>query len=190
MSPLNVITAPARLALTVAGGAAGVAIDVLKGARGLLGGGESEHAPPAPEPEATRNGTPKRPVAREPVRRPAPPPPPAAEPPAPAEASAAEPAIEADPPEEEHIDEGAVLVAEVAETGAEDGAGPELDVEEPWEGYDRMKADEITERLSSASTEAVAAVQLYEAVEKNRDSVLEAAEGRLRELTPPPSQSG
>jgi len=35
-----------------------------------------------------------------------------------------------------------VLVAEVAEEGAEDGAGAELTVEPPWDGYDRMTAAE------------------------------------------------
>ena len=83
------------------------------------------------------------------------------------------------------MDEGTVLVAEVAETGAEDGAGPELQVEEPWDGYDRMTVEQIHDRLSEATREAVAAVQLYEAVTKSRDSVLEAAESRLRELTSP-----
>ena len=168
MSPLDLITAPARLALAVAGGAVGVATDVLKGARGLFDGDEPEQARPSAPPGGTRNGTPTRPISTEPVHRPAPPPP-APEPPA----------------EEEHVDEGAVLVAEVAEAGAEDGAGPELEVEEPWDGYDRMTAEEIGDRLSTASREAVAAVQLYEAVTKSRDSVLEAAERRLRDLTPP-----
>jgi hypothetical protein len=175
MSPLDLITAPARLALAVAGRTAGVAIDALKGARGLLERDEPEPAPPPPQPEGTGNGTPARPVTSEPVPRPAPPPP------------AAEPPVEPERVEEEHVDEGTVLVAEVAEPGAEDGAGAELEVEEPWDGYDRMNADEIADRLSTATREEVAAVQLYEAVNRSRDTVLEAAEKRLRELTPPPS---
>jgi hypothetical protein len=177
MGPLDVITAPARLAATVGGGAIGVAIDVLQGARGLLSGDSDDDTRVAATPEGTRNRTPTRPVAREPVERP----------PAP---STATPMPAAEPPaEEEHVDEGAVLVAEVAESGAEDGAGPELEVEEPWENYDRMTAEEIGDRLSAASREAVAAVQLYEAVTKSRDSVLEATERRLRELMPPPAAS-
>jgi hypothetical protein len=164
MGPLDLITAPARLAATVASGAAGIAIDVLRGARGLL---ESDEPPHPPPPQRTRNGGPTRRASREPVRRPPPPPPP-------------EP-----PVEEEHVDEGAVVVAEVAEAGAEEGAGAELGVDEPWEGYDGMTAEQITGELGQASREAVAAVQLYEAVTKGRDSVLEAAERRLRELTPP-----
>jgi hypothetical protein len=173
MGPLDLITAPARLAATVAGGAIGVAIDVLQGARSLLTGDSDQDTWAPAEPERTRNGTPTRPVTREPVQRPPAPgsttPTPAPEPPA----------------EEEHVDEGVVLVAEVAEEGAEDGAGPELEVEEPWENYDRMSAEKIGDRLAVASREAVAAVQLYEAVMKSRDSVLEAAETRLRDLTTP-----
>jgi hypothetical protein len=171
MGPLDLITAPARLAATVAGGAIGVAVDVLQGARGLLAGDPDEDTWAPVEPETTRNGTPTRPVTREPVpEAPTPPPTPAA----------AEP-----PAEEQHVDEGAVLVAEVAEGGAEDGAGPELEVVEPWENYDRMSAEEIGDLLSAASREAVAAVQLYEAVTKGRDSVLEAAESRLQSLSRP-----
>ncbi|HEX2231918.1 MAG TPA: hypothetical protein VHG69_00965 [Thermoleophilaceae bacterium] len=170
MSPLGLITAPARLAATVAGGAFGIAIDVLRGARGLLESDDSP--PPPPPPRPARNGGPTEAVARKPARRPSPASPPH------------EP-----PREEDHVDEGAVVVAEVAEAGAEDGAGAQLDIEEPWDGYDRMTAEEISAALAGASREAVAAVQLYEAVGKGRDSVLEAAERRLHDLTPPPKQN-
>ena len=37
----------------------------------------------------------------------------------------------------DHVDEDAVLVAESAEEGAEDGAGAELTVEAPWEATTR-----------------------------------------------------
>jgi hypothetical protein len=168
MNPLGLITAPARLAAAVAGGAVGVAIDVFRGARDLLEGDDAPHPPPPPR---ERHGGPARPAARKPVRRSSAPPPPAP------------------PAEEEHVDEGAVVVAEVAEAGAEDGAGAELGVEEPWEGYDRMTAEEISAELANASREAGAAVQLYETVENGRDSVLEAAERRLHELTPPPGEN-
>jgi hypothetical protein len=173
MGPLDLIRAPAQLAASVATGALGIAIDVVKAARGLVEGGSPE-PPPAPSgrAEATANGTPTRPVSRPPAE---PPPPPSPRP---------EPPIE-----EEHVDEGVVLVAETAEAGAEDGAGPELEVEQPWDGYDRMTAEEIAAELAQASSEAVAAVQLYEAVTRSRNSVLEAAERRLRELTPPGSQT-
>jgi hypothetical protein len=80
----------------------------------------------------------------------------------------------------DHVDEEAVLVAEVAEEGAEDGAGPELHIDEPWEGYDRMAAVEVCDRLTAATAELAAAVELYEATHRGRRSVLEAAGRALR----------
>lgn len=73
----------------------------------------------------------------------------------------------------DHVDEEVVLVAEVAEEGAEHGAGPELHVEEPWDGYDEMTAPEISDRLT-------AAVALYERIRKSRSTVLDAADRALK----------
>ncbi len=80
----------------------------------------------------------------------------------------------------DHIDEEPVLVAEAAEEGAEDGVGPELHVDPPWEGYDRMKAADIRDRLRTASPAEAAAVELYEATAKARRSVLDAAARALK----------
>ena len=80
----------------------------------------------------------------------------------------------------DHVDEEVVLVAEIAEEGAEDGAGPELHIAEPWEGYDRMAAVEVCDRLTAAGAELAAAVELYEATRRSRRSVLDAAERALR----------
>jgi hypothetical protein len=80
----------------------------------------------------------------------------------------------------DHVDEEPVLVAEVAEEGAEDGAGPELNVEAPWDGYDRMAAADIRDRLTAASPAEAAAVELYESAGKSRRSVLDAAGRALR----------
>jgi hypothetical protein len=80
----------------------------------------------------------------------------------------------------DHVDEDPVLVAETAEEGAEDGAGPELTVEPPWDGYDRMTAADIRDRLSAASAAEAAAVELYESTHKSRRSVLDAAARALR----------
>jgi hypothetical protein len=80
----------------------------------------------------------------------------------------------------DHVDEEVVLVAEVAEEGAEDGAGPELHVDEPWEGYDRMAAVEVCDRLTAATAELAAAVELYESTRRSRRSVLEAAGRAIR----------
>jgi hypothetical protein len=85
-----------------------------------------------------------------------------------------------EPVEPPHVSEEPELVAEFAEPGAEESAGAEVDIEEPWEGYDRMRAAEITQRLADASDELVAVVNLYESAGKKRQSVLRAAERRLR----------
>jgi hypothetical protein len=81
----------------------------------------------------------------------------------------------------DHVDEEVVLVAEVAEEGAQDGAGPELHVDPPWDGYDRMTAADIRDRLAAATATEAAAVELYESTRKGRRSVLDAAERTLRE---------
>jgi hypothetical protein len=73
-----------------------------------------------------------------------------------------------------------VLVAESAEEGAEDGAGAELTVEPPWEGYDRMTAADIRDRLAAATAAEAAAVELYESAGKNRRTVIDAAARALR----------
>jgi hypothetical protein len=75
----------------------------------------------------------------------------------------------------DHVDEETVLVAEVAEEGAEDGAGAELTVEAPWDGYDRMTAADIRDRLAAATAVEAAAVELYESTHKNRRTVMDAA---------------
>lgn len=80
----------------------------------------------------------------------------------------------------DHVDEEVVLVAEVAEEGAEDGAGPELHVNPPWDGYDEMTAADIRDRLAAASPTEAAAVELYEATGKSRRTVLQAAERALK----------
>src|SRR5687767_3617950 len=74
-----------------------------------------------------------------------------------------------------NIGEESELVAETAETGAEDGAGAEVAVDEPWPGYDEMTAADIEDRLVTEGPEAAAAVSLYEASRKGRASILEAA---------------
>jgi hypothetical protein len=85
------------------------------------------------------------------------------------------PLVESEPVEPVHVSEEPVLVAEVAEAGAEDGAGAELSIEEPWEGYSTMSASEIRSRLRGADAATMAAVSLYEAANKGRSTVLRAA---------------
>jgi hypothetical protein len=80
----------------------------------------------------------------------------------------------------DHVDEEPVLVAEAAEAGAEDGAGPELTVVPPWDGYEEMTAADIRDRLSAATTAEAGAVELYERTHKNRSSVIDASERAQR----------
>jgi hypothetical protein len=173
MGPLDVIRGPALVAVSVAEGALSLATDVLGAARRLLEG-EAQEAGRDFSPQPARYDSAPSDRAERRQAGPPPTPQPAPEPPL----------------EEDHVDEGAVVVAEVAEAGAEEGAGAELEIEEPWEGYDRMSAEEVGALLEEASREALAAVELYEATTRNRQAVLETAERRLRELTPPGSSSG
>jgi hypothetical protein len=104
----------------------------------------------------------------------APPPPPAAE-----ERPAGQPPVPGPPPAE-HVSEDPVLVAEVADAGAEGGPGPEIHVEEPWSGYSEMTAVDIIDRLAAEPAETLAVIELYEPMHRRRRSVLQAAERELR----------
>ncbi len=151
MDIVGTVTAPARISLRIAAWGA-------RTVGGLLPIGSEEEPPPPPEPRAPA----------ETVTRPAPDPVP--------QPTAQSP----EPPEPAHVDEGATVVAEFAEGGAEDGAGAEVELAEPWEGYDRLHADELLDRLTDASSELLAAVLLYERSARDRTTVVEAAETRLR----------
>ena len=78
-----------------------------------------------------------------------------------------------------------MLVRESADPGAADGAGPEINVEEPWAGYAALAAADVVDRLTSESDSAVALVQLYEQTHRHRRTVLAAAERELRRRNPP-----
>jgi DNA polymerase len=119
------------------------------------------------------------------VVEPPPAPEPVGEPPAPPIQAA--PAPELEPEEPIHLDTEAELVAEFAETGAEHGAGPEIHVNEPWDGYAKMSAAGIRDRVLVAGAEEVAVVQLYEAMHRKRRTVLDAVERRSKELASAPS---
>jgi hypothetical protein len=104
--------------------------------------------------------------------------PPTAAPPRPAE-----PTVPETPPA--HVSREAELVEEFADPGAEDGAGATVHIEEPWEGYGHMTANDVIARLVAVSREELAAVALYEGAHRNRRTVLTAAERRLREESSP-----
>jgi hypothetical protein len=82
-----------------------------------------------------------------------------------------------------HVSEEPELVAEVADRGAEEGAGAEVHIDEPWDGYDRMTAAAIRGRLRMEGAAVAGTVRLYEAAHKGRSSVLEEA-GRRTNARP------
>jgi hypothetical protein len=98
-------------------------------------------------------------------------------------APAAEPAPAEETPlpgePDPHVDAEAELVAEFADPGAEEGAGPELRVEPPWEDYAGQSAEEITQRLAQATDAELAVVELYERQHRGRPTVLQEAEREL-----------
>ena len=161
-APLRLGAEAARLGIRIGIGVARIPLRVLQE---LIGGGEEPPpAPPRREPAAERPA----PARRTPV------PPP-------------EPEIELEPEEPSHIDDEPELVAEFAEPGAEDGAGPEIRVDEPWTGYARMKVAEIKRRVADATPAEAAVIQLYESTHRNRRSILDAVERRSRELANSPN---
>ena len=138
---------------------------------------EPERAPepePAPEPEAAREVEAQ--AARE----------------AEAEiARAAEAAVERPPapareaetvsaPEPQHVSEEQELVEEFAEPGAAQGAGAEIHVDAPWDGYEQMSAKQVIARFATADPAELAAVQLYEGRHRRRQTILNAVERELR----------
>ena len=162
--PVTVVRVPLELGFEVVKRAASLAY-------GVVAPDEQERPAeraPREEPAPTGNGRPREApaaaprVEAEPRPRQAAPPPPAA------------------PPEPAHVSEEPELVADVAEQGAEEGAGAELHIDEPWPGYDGMNAADIEDRLVAEGAEAAAAVRLYEASRKGRASVLDAASRNLR----------
>ena len=149
------VTLPARLGIRVASWGVRTAV-------GLLPTGGDEGGPPS-EWEGRGPTVEEPPAPAATVARPTPPPPPAA-----------------GPSEPRRVDEEATVVAEFAEEGAEEGAGAEVALAQPWEGYDQLQADELVEQISDASDETLAAVALYERSTRARPSVIGAAEEQLR----------
>jgi outer membrane biosynthesis protein TonB len=133
-------------------------------------------------------------VAPEPrAASPPPPPPPASAPgPPPAPATAPQPPPRPTPapepppaPEPSHVSTEPELVEESAEPGAEDGAGAQVRIGEPWPGYRGLKARDVVARLPFATREELAAVELFERAGANRKSVVVAAQRALKKASPP-----
>ncbi len=89
------------------------------------------------------------------------------------------------PDEAVHVSEEPELVEELAEPGAEEGAGAQLRIVAPWQGYEQMKAADIVQRTAFATREELAAIELYELAGRNRKSVVAAARQALKRASPP-----
>lgn len=198
MRLIGPIRLPLRLAAAVSEGVLEVALSVVREVRSAL---EEEVAG---EPDAGTAAVPRRPADPEPglfdstrggdgpaVRRAPRPPRPRRVPPR-APDVPTRPVVQSPPPPPvpdtvKTLDDEPVLVAEFGEEGAEENAGAQVSVEEPWKGYDRMNVKAVKDRLAAADSELLGAVMLYEGFGKKRSSVTQAAERRLTQLSPPRS---
>jgi hypothetical protein len=203
---VTAVRVPAELAFEVAKRAGGTAVGAARLVHGVVAGRDervpearapsgnggppdvAEHAAPERDPWVT-TGPPEpgtgepQPVEESEVVEPQPVEEPEVVEPEPVEESEVvepQPVEESVTPEPAHVSEEPEIVAEAAEAGAEEGAGAEVHVDEPWPGYDRMTAADITDRLVAEGSEVAAAVSLYEASRKGRRSVLEAAARGMR----------
>jgi len=111
------------------------------------------------------------PVAAEPA-----PPPPKAAP-----AATAAPRRPRRPPRTrpDHVDREAVVVAASADAGAQGGPGPQIHIDEPWDGYGGLSAKQVIAELSEASPAALAVARLYESAHRDRRTVIAAIDRRL-----------
>jgi hypothetical protein len=84
------------------------------------------------------------------------------------------------PVEPEHVDTGEVLVETVAEEGAQDGAGAQIRIAEPWDGYRELRAADVVARARTATPEELAAVELFELAGRKRQTVISAVQRELK----------
>lgn len=209
--PLRVGFGAARLSFDITARIVGAAIGIVR--PGPESSGSSEPAPFSPA-ESRATQTPPRPASRPapnpPARQTAPSTngqsaaaaghaqPAPAPPGAPARSAPPAPAVDVTPPAEQPdtpltpsadaaktVDDSPEVVATFAEPGAEDGVGAQLDVDEPWEGYDAMNASQVVAQINRSGAAELAVLELYEGSHKKRRTVLDAAARRLRSLSPP-----
>jgi hypothetical protein len=171
----SLILLPLRLGVRATALAVRGAREIVERAAGLAGLSPDEAPSPdfhtAPDKPPTRTEPPPRPTQTQ-----------TAAPPAPPRAVERGDAIDYDtptPPEPAHIDAGAELVEEVAEPGAEDGAGAGVHIAEPWDGYRALRAADVIDRLAEATPEELAAIELYEISSRKRSTVIAAAQREL-----------
>jgi hypothetical protein len=160
--PLRVSFQSARLLTRVAAGTAGRALSLAGQTVGVVTPSPPTPRTTAPTPPPSRREAPSvRAVSS--IRTPRPEPAPGAAEKAPI-----------------HVSEEPELVREVAEPGAEDGAGATITVAEPWNGYGRLSAKDVVARAQSADRAELAAVRLYEARHRSRQTVLAAVDRQLK----------
>ncbi len=167
----NIITLPLRVPFGSARVLRRLAGETTERALSLVGRTIGAVAPSPPTPRTTA---------------PAPPPPPREAPSVRAVSSIRAPQPEPAPSqtpevtEPIHVSEQPELVREVAEPGAEDGAGATISVAEPWNGYGRMSAKDVIARAKSANAAQLAAMRLYESRHRSRQTVLAAVDRQLK----------
>lgn len=130
----------------------------------------------SPPPEEQR----WEPISEPPEPPPAPsaaPPPAAPAPPAPS--AAPPPEAPAPPPRPADGDLTSADAARLREAEREaqttpESPGPEIRIEEPWEGYDQMTVTEVRRRLQGVNPTIAAMVRLYEETHKSRKGILSA----------------
>jgi hypothetical protein len=201
MLPLRVWLQSARLLTRAAGGAAEKAVSLAGQTIGVTASNGSDHdggrrAASASADPGWREESIAEPVSptdvehptEEPARRPAPAQPGATA--SPRSVAAVRPLRDEPEPaplvqEPVHVSEEPVLVREEAEPGAEDGAGAQLTVTEPWNGYARMSARDVIARARQAGAAELAAVRLYESRHRSRQTVLAAVDRQLKLVSGP-----
>ena len=75
-------------------------------------------------------------------------------------------------------------------TPAEDGAGAEIRIDEPWPGYRSLRAPELIDRLVVASDSELAVIELYERAHRSRSSVIRAVEQEHARRSHQPARTG
>jgi hypothetical protein len=184
--PIRVGARATLLGVRVSARAAGVALGITRRlVAGSVPGAPHGTAPDPREPSATFAVDVV--VTSPPPSEAAPPVAPAPEPArAPAAALETPPVPETQPVPEippVHVSEDVQFVEAFAEPGAEEGAGAEVHIKEPWRDYAQMTADDVIARLAEATPEEIAAVELYEGVHRRRKTVLAQAKRQLRSAT-------
>lgn len=179
--PLRVPLRSAQLLTRAAGEVAGRAASITGQAIELFMPARTDHAPspqePRPAPPTPRREEPaEEAVSSAAVEHPPTRGAPVSE--APAEWTEEPPAPLLEEPA--HVSEETELVQESAEPGAEEGAGADVSVLEPWEGYGRMSAEDVIDRAGTATAAELAAMRLYEARHRARQTVLTAVDRQLR----------